>query len=120
MECRNHTYFANKFIDIKMIYMYIIDTNVRFDEEKAQKVLQKHGVNMEEIRQEIIAKRFDVHDVANQDGHPGQKMFVVLVNGYAHCVPFVIEQDGTIFLKTAFPSRVYQRRYENGNLRIDV
>jgi uncharacterized DUF497 family protein len=115
-----HTYFANKIIDFGIIYMYIIDTNVRFDEEKAQKVLQKHGVNMEEIRQEIIAKRFDVHDVANQDGHPGQKMFVVLVNGYAHCVPFVIEQDGTIFLKTAFPSRVYQRRYENGNLRIDV
>ena len=100
--------------------MYIIDTNVRFDEEKAQRVLQKHGVSMEDVRQEIIAKRFDVQDVANQDGHPGQKMFVVLVNGYAHCVPFVVEQDGTIFLKAAFPSRVYQRRYENGSLRFDV
>ena len=103
-----------------MIYMYIIDTNVRFDEEKALKVLQKHSVNMEDVRQEIIAKRFDVQEVANQEGHPGQKRFVVLVNGYAHCVPFVVEQDGTIFLKTAFPSRVYQRRYENGNLRFKV
>ena len=30
----------------------------------------------------------------------------------------VEEKDGTFFLKTAFPNRVYQRRYENGELRI--
>ena len=98
--------------------MYIIDINVRFDEEKAQRVLKEHGVNMEDVRLEIIAKRFDVQDVLNQEGHPGQKMFIVLVNGYAHCAPYVVEQDGTIFLKTAFKSRVFQRRYENGELRI--
>lgn len=100
--------------------MYIIGTKVRYDEGKALKVLQKHGVDMEDVRQEIIAERFDVQDVVNQDGHPGQKMFIVLVNGYAHCVPFVIEQDGTIFLKTAFPSRIFQRRYEDGTLRFNV
>jgi uncharacterized DUF497 family protein len=98
--------------------MYIVDTNVRFDEKKAQRVLKEHGVNMEDVRLEILAKRFDVQDVLNQEGHPGQKMFVVLVNGYAHCAPYVVEQDGTIFLKTAFKSRVFQRRYENGELRI--
>lgn len=65
--------------------IYIIDTNVRFDEEKAQRVLKEHGVNK---------------------------------NGYAHCAPYVVEQDGTIFLKTPFKSRVFQRRYENGELRI--
>ncbi len=98
--------------------MYIVDTNVRFDEKKAQRFLKEHGVNMEDVRLEILAKRFDVQDVLNQEGHPGQKMFVVLVNGYAHCAPYVVEQDGTIFLKTAFKSRVFQRRYENGELRI--
>lgn len=98
--------------------MYIVDTNVRFDEKKAQRVLKEHGVNMEDVRLEILAKRFDVQDVLNQEGHPGQKMFVVLVNGYVHCAPYVVEQDGTIFLKTAFKSRVFQRRYENGELRI--
>lgn len=98
--------------------MYIVDTNVRFDEKKAQRVLKEHGVSMEDVRLEILAKRFDVQDVLNQEGHPGQKMFVVLVNGYAHCAPYVVEQDGTIFLKTAFKSRVFQRRYENGELRI--
>lgn len=98
--------------------MYITDIKVRFDEEKAKKVFEKHGVTMEDVRQEILAERFDMDDVVNQDGHPGQKMFIVLVNGYAHCAPFVKEPDGTYFLKTAFKSRLYQRRYENGELRI--
>ena len=76
------------------------------------------GVVMEEGSQEILAERFDMDDVVNQDGHPGQKMFIVLVNGYAHCAPFVKEPDGTYFLKTALKSRLYQRRYENGELRM--
>ena len=98
--------------------MYIIDIKVRFDEDKAKKVFEKHGVVMEDVRQEILAERFDMDYVVNQDGHPGQKMFIVIINGYAHCVPFVKEPDGTYFLKTAFKSSLYQRRYENGELRI--
>ena len=98
--------------------MHIIDTKVRFDEEKAKKVFEKHGVLMEDVRQEILAERFDMDNVVNQDGHPGQKMFIVIINGYAHCAPFVKEPDGTYFLKTAFKSCLYQRRYENGKLRI--
>ena len=34
-----YAYIAREFIDFRMIYMYIIDTNVRFDEEKALRVL---------------------------------------------------------------------------------
>lgn len=66
--------------------MYIIDIKVRFDEEKAKKVLEKHGVVMEEVRQEILAERFKPELVRNQ--------------------------------REPFPNRVYQRRYENGELRI--
>lgn len=98
--------------------MYIESVKVRYDEEKAKAVFKKHGIIMEDVKQEILAERFDMDDVANQDGHPEQKMFIVLVNGYAHCAPFVKEPDGTFFLKKAFKSRVYQRRYENGELRI--
>lgn len=98
--------------------MYIIDIKVRFDEDKAKKVIEKHGVVMEDVRQEILAEHFDIDYVVNQDGHLGQKMFIVIINGYAHCVPFVKEPDGTYFLKTAFKRRLYQQRYENGELRI--
>lgn len=98
--------------------MYIVNMKIRFDELKAAVVLAKHEVDMCAVKQEILDERYDVDEVANQQGHPGQKMFIVAVNGYAHCVPYVIEPDGTYFLKAAFPSRIYQRRYKNGELKI--
>lgn len=42
--------------------------------------------------------------------HPGQRIFVVNVEGYACLVPFV-ESEETIFLKTIIPSRKMTRRY---------
>lgn len=91
---------------------------VQFDKEKAAKVLEKHGVDMDAVRDEILEGRFDVDEVRNQTGHPGQKMFVVVLDGYAVCVPYVVDADGSFFLKTAFRNRIYQRRYENGELNI--
>lgn len=98
--------------------MYIENIKVRYDEEKAKKVFKKHGVIMEMVRQEILAERFEPELVRNQRDHEGQRMFLVVINGYVVCVPFVEESDGTFFLKTAFKNRIYQRRYENGELRI--
>ena len=42
--------------------------------------------------------------------HPGQGYFVVLLNDYTIGVPFV-EEDGAIFLKTAYRSRKLNRRF---------
>ena len=42
--------------------------------------------------------------------HPSQKMFVLNIDNYAYCVPFV-ETDTEIFLKTVFPSRKYTALY---------
>jgi hypothetical protein len=51
-------------------------------------------------------------DVApNPSGnHASQKMFVLNIDNYAYCVPFV-ESDTEIFLKTVFPSRKYTALY---------
>lgn len=100
------------------MYIINIEMKVRFDLGKALLVKQKHGVDMESVRQEILAGRFVTRMVNNQTDHNGQRMFLVLVDGYVHCVPFVEENDGTYFLKTAFKSRLYQRRFENGELKI--
>ena len=100
------------------MYIISIEMKVRFDSNKALVVKQKHNIDMESIRQEILAGRFDGDEVRNQGDHPGQRMFLVLLNGYVHCVPYVTEPDGSYFLKTAFRSRIYQRRLENGELEI--
>ena len=46
--------------------------------------------------------------------HPGQSMFVVLIQGYAHAVPFV-EDEEKIFLKTIYPSRRLNNKYLSSN-----
>jgi hypothetical protein len=42
--------------------------------------------------------------------HPTQKMYVLEINNYAYCVPFV-ETDDQIFLKTVFPNRKQTARF---------
>jgi hypothetical protein len=49
----------------------------------------------------------------NQDKYPGQRMLVVLANGYVYAVPYVPTPEG-IFLKTAFPSRRLKAYYLPG------
>ena len=46
-------------------------------------------------------------DHPNQEKYPKQRVLVVEVNGYAYCVPYVIQGD-TWFLKTIYPSRKFK------------
>lgn len=50
----------------------------------------------------------------NKIKYPHQRMFVVLVSGYVYVVPYVRQDDGGCFLKTAYPSRVLNRLYLAG------
>lgn len=45
--------------------------------------------------------------------HPSQRVFVVLVDGYVHLVPFV-EEEEYVSLKTIIPSRKATRDYLQG------
>ena len=38
-------------------------------------------------------------------------MYVVLLNDYVYLVPFIENNDGTVFLKTIFPSRKAKKHY---------
>ena len=48
--------------------------------------------------------------IEENPGRPNQKIYIVEIEGYAVIVPFV-GRDNEIFLKTAFPSRKYTKRY---------
>ena len=52
----------------------------------------------------------DIFEHPNQDRYPGQKVSVVVIEGYAYLVPFVESEEG-IFLKTIIPSRKATRQY---------
>ena len=52
----------------------------------------------------------DVFEHPNQGRYPGQRISVVLVEGYAYLVPF-LENEDEIFMKTIIPSRKATRQY---------
>lgn len=79
--------------------------------EKNKALQQERGISFEEIIFHIDAgDEVDIFDHPNQDRYPGQKISVVLVEGYAYLIPFVESEDG-IFLKTIIPSRKATKKY---------
>jgi hypothetical protein len=42
--------------------------------------------------------------------HPGQMILVVMIDGYAHAVPYRIEGE-VAFMLTVYPSRKLQKRF---------
>ncbi|MCP4295736.1 MAG: toxin [Proteobacteria bacterium] len=75
---------------------------IRWDVERNLKSQVSGGISFEEIMALIEAGSY--YPIA----HPtreNQYIAVVMVAGYPWDVPFVIEEDGTVFLKTAFPNR---------------
>ena len=88
---------------------------IRWGKEKARQLLAERNIEMEEVARIIDKEEFlDIVKVVNQQGHPGQRMFIIMLNGYAHCVPFVIDDAGDVFIKTVFPSRLMQKKYGDG------
>jgi uncharacterized DUF497 family protein len=82
-----------------------------WDPEKNELLKQERGISFEEIVLNIqLGNEIDLYEHPNQARYPGQKVSVVLVEGYAYLVPF-IENEQEIFLKTIIPSRKATKRY---------
>ena len=72
---------------------------------------EERGISFEDIVLNInLGNELDIYDHPNQERYPGQKISVVLVEGYAYLVPFVENKD-EIFLKTIIPSRKATKYY---------
>ncbi|MBE9113380.1 BrnT family toxin [Nodosilinea sp. LEGE 07298] len=82
-----------------------------WNSEKNERLRQERGITFEDIVLNIqLGNEIDIFDHPNQERYPGQKISVVLVEGYAYLVPFV-ESDEEIFLKTIIPSRKATKQY---------
>lgn len=83
--------------------------------EKNVRLIHERGISFEEIVFHI--ERDDVLDVLehpNPRRCPGQRVFVVDVEGYAYLVPFA-ETEREVFLETVIPSRKATRDYLGGD-----
>jgi predicted DNA binding CopG/RHH family protein len=81
---------------------------MKFDIEKDLKLQKERGISFEMIIEAISEGRV-LDDIA----HPkreNQRVMLVEVSGDVYFVPYVLEKDGNIFLKTAFINRKYRMK----------
>ena len=79
--------------------------------DKNEWLEQERGVTFEDVVFHLArGGLLDTIKHPNQRQYPGQRIFIVNVEGYACLVPFV-EDDEVIFLKTIIPSRKMTKQY---------
>lgn len=85
--------------------------NIIYDKVKNVLIQKIRGISFEDIEKAVReGKLLAIVSNPNQDRYPGQKLLIVNMHNYACVAPF-IEENGTIFLKTAFFSRKYTKKY---------
>ncbi len=80
-----------------------------WDENKNQKLKSERKISFEEIAEIILRK--DYLDILDNPTRPDQQIFVITLNDYIYSVPFMIDEQSNIILKTAYPSRKLNQKY---------
>lgn len=82
-----------------------------WDPDKNEKLKAERNISFEKIIFHIeCGDEVDVFEHPNQEWYPGQRISVVLIEGYAYSIPYV-ESETEIFLKTIIPSRKATKKY---------
>ena len=88
-----------------------------WSDEKNEWLKEARGVTFEEVAYHLTHDGLlDTIEHPDQRKYPGQRIFIVNVEGYACLVPFV-EDEKAIFLKTIIPSRKMTKQYLGGEAR---
>jgi len=80
-----------------------------WDDDKNQKLQKERNISFDEISEVILRKEY--LDILENNSRPNQQIFVIKLNDYIYSVPFIIDAQSNIILKTAYPSRKLQKKY---------
>jgi len=80
-----------------------------FNPTKNELLFSTRGVSFPQVI-EALAKNGLLYDIPhpNTDAYPNQRIFVVRLDSYTYCVPYVLENN-ICFLKTIYPSRKFHQ-----------
>ena len=81
---------------------------LNWNSDKNEILKRERGISFEEIA--FLIETGHIIGIEKNSGRPNQNIYILEIENYAYIVPFV-ENDKEIFLKTAFPSRKYTKRY---------
>ncbi len=80
-----------------------------WDEEKNIKLKIERNISFEIISEIILNKKY--LDILENSSNPHQDIFVIEISDYIYAVPFILDNDSNIILKTAYPSRKLNKKY---------
>ena len=83
-----------------------------YSPEKNTQLTRDRDISFEEIIAAIDNDQIlDILEHPNKEKYGNQKIYVLWAKEYVYLVPFIIDTEGIIFLKTIIPSRKAKRRY---------
>lgn len=83
-----------------------------FSPEKNLALIEERNISFDEVIAAIENDQIlDIVEHPNRQKYRNQKMYVIWVKEYTYLIPFVIDTNGDIFLKTIIPSRKAKRKY---------
>ncbi len=80
-----------------------------WNRKKNDKLKKERKISFEEIV--LLIEKGEIVSIEKNPTRPNQKIYILNSGGYAVIVPFV-ENETEIFLKTAFFSRKYTKKYK--------
>lgn len=80
-----------------------------WDEKKNIKLKLERNISFEEISEIILNKNYI--DILESCSRTMQSIFVIEYKNYIYAVPFILDKDSKIVLKTAYPSRKLNKKY---------
>ncbi len=84
----------------------------RYNHEKNAELINKRGIGFEEVIESISSGNLlSITEHHNSALYPHQKILYVRCLDKVYLVPYVVEDDGTIFLKTLYPSWKATKKY---------
>jgi uncharacterized DUF497 family protein len=83
--------------------------DIRWSEEKNDKLKVERGVSFEEAADCILKGKYIILTRNRIQGQ--QKLYLVSIRDYTYTVPYVYGRNESIFLKTVYPSRKFHRAY---------
>lgn len=86
---------------------------IRWNAEKDLWLQEHRGVSFQDIATCMLSD--NLIDMIENPSRGGQQAFVIRFHEYIWVVPFVLENDDSIFLKTAYPSRKMNTRFGGPN-----
>lgn len=85
---------------------------IKFSESKSAKLVAQRGISLDFASRLISSGNFlEIADHPNIAKYPNQRIIYLPIGEEIYVAPCVVEDDGSYFLKTIFPSRKARKKF---------